>query len=159
MRPHRMAALAALVALTACGDPPDTPTTTSAPTAGSPVACAAPSTVVGQSPGDADWPVYHRAGDRHGVDPGAGAARTPSPLWGVRLDGATFAQPLLVQGLAIEATEQDSVYAFDAATGCQVWRTSLGTPFDVNQHKLQCNNIEPALGITATPAVDTTTAT
>src|SRR5215472_3116415 len=159
MRAHRAAGLAALLLLAACGDPPGSPVTATAPTSSAPVACASPPAVTPQPPGAADWPVYDRAGDRHGVDPTAGAARTPAPMWAVRLDGAMFAQPLLVQGLVIEATEQDSVYAFDAATGCQVWRTSLGTPFDVNQHRLQCNNIEPTLGITATPAVDTTTAT
>jgi outer membrane protein assembly factor BamB len=159
MRPHRLAALAALLVLSACGDPPGTPATASAPTAASPVACASPRAVSGQPAGAADWPVYHRAGDRHGVDPAGSAAGAPSPLWGARLDGSTFAQPLVVQGLVIEATEHDSVYAFDAATGCQAWRTSLGTPFDVNRHRLQCNNIEPELGITATPAVDTLTGT
>jgi outer membrane protein assembly factor BamB len=159
MRPHRLAALAALVLLSACGDPPGTPTTATAPSAKSPVACPTPPAVSGQAPGAADWPVYHRAGDRHGVDPTGPAAGTPSPLWGVRLDGSTFAQPLVVQGLVIEATEHDSVYAFDAATGCQAWRTSLGAPFDVYRHELQCNNIAPELGITATPAVDTLTGT
>src|SRR5262245_5166116 len=159
MRPHRAAGLAALLVLAACGDPPGSPVTATAPTSSAPVACASPSAVAARPPGAADWPVYHRAGDRDGVDPDPGAARTPSPLWGVRLDGAMFAQPLVVQGLVIEATEHDSVYAFDAATGCQAWRTSLGTPFDVNQHRLQCNNIEPERGGTATPAVDTTTAT
>jgi outer membrane protein assembly factor BamB len=162
MRSHRLAALAALAALivlTACGDPPGTPTTASAPAARTPVACASPPTVAGRPPGDADWPVYHRTGDRHGVEPTGGAARTPSPLWGVRLDGSMFAEPLVALGLVIEATEHDSVYAFDAVTGCQAWRTSLGSSFDVNRHRLQCNNITPELGITATPAVDTQTGT
>jgi hypothetical protein len=159
MRPHRAVAPALLLVLAACGDPPGFPTTATAPTSRPPVACASEPAVSAQPPGPADWPVYHRASARHGVDPDAGAARTPSPLWGVRLDGAMFAQPLVVQGLVIEATEHDSVYAFDAATGCQAWRTWLGTPFDVNLHKLQCNNIAPELGITATPAVDTLTAT
>jgi PQQ-like domain len=157
MRPLRLAALALLV-LGACGDPPGSPVTASAPTSKSPVACTRPPAVVARAAG-ADWPLYDRAGDRRGFDPNEGTARTPSPLWGVRLDGATFAQPLAVQGLVIEATEHDSVYAFDAATGCQAWRTSLGTPFDTIRNKLQCNNIDPELGITATPAVDTTTAT
>lgn len=159
MRPHRLAALAALLALSACGDPPATPTTASAPSARVPVACAAPPSVAPQPPGPADWPVYHRTPDRRGVAADAGAAGTPAPRWGVRVDGSMFAQPLVVQGLVIEATEHDSVYAFDAATGCQAWRTSLGTPFDVNRHKLRCNNIEPELGITATPAVDMATGT
>src|SRR5690348_3748390 len=140
MRPHRLAALALLL-LPACGDPATAPLTASAPASKSPVACATPPAVIQQPPTAADWPVYDRAGDRHGADPNGGAARTPSPLWGVRLDGSMFAQPLVVQGLVIEATEHDSVYAFDAATGCQAWRTSLGTSLDVNRHHLQCNNI------------------
>ncbi len=70
-----------------------------------------------------------------------------------------FAQPLVARGLLIEATQHDTVYAFDAASGCLAWRTALGTPFDVTRHKLQCNNITPELGITATPAVDTETGT
>jgi polyvinyl alcohol dehydrogenase (cytochrome) len=159
MRPHRAAGLAALLVLAACGDPPSYPVTATASTSSAPVACAAHPAVTARPPGAADWPVYDRAADRHGVDPTTNAAGTPSPRWAVRLDRAMFAQPLLVQGLVIEATEQDSVYAFDAATGCEAWRTSLGTPFDVNRHSLQCNNIEPTLGITATPAVDPTTAT
>src|SRR5215469_10702128 len=158
MRPHRAAGLAVLLALTACGDPNFT-TTATAPTSSVPVACATHPTITAQAPGAADWPVYDRAGDRHGVDPTASAARTPSPLWGVRLDGSMFAQPLVVQGLVIEATEHDSVYAFDAVTGCQAWRTSLGTSFDAERRKLRCNNILPELGITATPAVDTQTDT
>jgi hypothetical protein len=159
MRPHRLAALTALLVLSACGDPPAVSTTASAPSARSPIACGTPPAVSVQPPGAADWPVYHRAAERRGVDPAGAAARTPSPLWGGRVDGSMFAQPLVVQGLVIEATEHDSVYAFDAATGCQAWRTSLGTPFDAVRHKLQCNNILPELGITATPAVDTATAT
>src|SRR5215469_674400 len=102
MRPHRAAGLVALLVLVACGDPPGSPVTASAPTSSAPVACASPPAVTAQPPGAADWPVYDRAGDRHGVDPTAGAARTPSPLWGVRLDGAMFAQPLLARGLVIE---------------------------------------------------------
>ena len=159
MRPSRLAALAALLAVIACGDPADPPTTVVASAPASPRQCANAPAVVGQPPGPADWPVYHRSGDRHGVDPTAQTARTAAPLWGIRLDGGLYAQPLVVQGLVIAVTEHDSVYAFDAVTGCQAWRTSLGAAFDVRQHKLKCNNIEPELGITATPAVDPVTAT
>ncbi|HKF75201.1 MAG TPA: PQQ-binding-like beta-propeller repeat protein, partial [Candidatus Dormibacteraeota bacterium] len=81
------------------------------------------------------------------------------PMWGLALDGSTFAQPLVVHGLLLEATEHDTVYAFDAASGCLAWRTALGTPFDVTRHRLECNNIKPELGITATPAADPTTGT
>src|SRR5215472_8533781 len=141
MRPHRLAAVAALLVLSACGDPPAHPTTVSAPSPRAPVACAAAPDVAARPPGPADWPVYHRTPDRHGVDPTPLTARAPVPLWGIRLDGSVFAQPLVARGLVIEATEHDSVYAFDAATGCQAWQTSLGAPLDVRRHRLQCNNI------------------
>ncbi|HXM57678.1 MAG TPA: PQQ-binding-like beta-propeller repeat protein [Candidatus Dormibacteraeota bacterium] len=163
MRQRALVAAAALVTvlLAACGNNPTTSyaSTAQAATAAQPAPCASPPPVTRQPAAAADWPVYHRTPDRHGVDSGQPAAQKVTPAWGVQLDGAMFAQPLLVQGLVIEATQHDSVYAFDAATGCQVWRTSLGTSFDVTKHKLQCNNIEPELGITGTPAIDPQTGT
>jgi outer membrane protein assembly factor BamB len=159
MPASRAAALAALVVLCACGDPPGAPTTASAARASAPVPCASAPTVAARPAGPADWPVYHRAADRRGVDPTLQSSRPPAPMWGLALDGSMFAQPLIVQNVLIEATMHDSVYALDAETGCQYWRTSLGTSFDVGTHKLQCNNLEPELGITATPAVDPVTRT
>lgn len=152
-------ALAWVLGTTACGGSDDPPTTAAAPIAAQPVACAAPLHVPNLPPGAADWPVYHRSANRRGVDPAPLATRRMSPLWGARLDGSMFAEPLVVQGLIIEATEHDTVYALDAASGCVAWETSLGTPFDTSRHRLQCNNITPELGITATPAVDTLTGT
>jgi outer membrane protein assembly factor BamB len=116
--------------------------------------------VAAQAAGPADWPVYDRTAERHGVDPAPGTARGVAPLWGVALDGAMSAQPLVVQGVVVEATEHDSVYAFDAETGCQFWQTSLGPAFDVPNHKPLCvNNIGPWLGVTSTPAIDPLTRT
>jgi hypothetical protein len=149
--------LAAILALAACGNQSsqsDYSTTAQAAIAADPVPCASTPHVANQPAGSDDWPVYHRAADRHGVDPEAPAVRGIDPRWGVRLDGSMFAQPLAVQGLIVEATMHDSVYALDAATGCLVWRTSLGTPFDVTRHRLACNNLTPELGVTATPAID-----
>jgi len=156
-----MAVAAALLLAGACGQAPTYATTASAPDAANPVACGGAAAVTAQPAGASDWPLYNRAGDRHGVDQSlAKVAGKPAPLWGLSLDGSMFAQPLVVQGVLIEATEHDSVYALDAATGCQYWRTSLGTPFDVRKHPpLQCNNIEPELGITSTPAIDPATRT
>jgi outer membrane protein assembly factor BamB len=51
----------------------------------------------------------------------------------------------------IVATENDSVYAFDAGTGRQLWRAHLGTP--VSGGELPCGNIDPS-GITGTPVID-----
>jgi putative pyrroloquinoline-quinone binding quinoprotein len=157
--PMAPAVMAALVVLAACGSPPDWPATAVAAVAADLASCASAPHVAGQPPGPSDWPVYHRTGDRRGVDPGAAAGRRVTPLWGARLDGSMFAEPLVVQGVVIEATEHDSVYALDEATGCLIWRMSLGAPFDVTRHVLLCNNITPELGVTATPAVDPLTGT
>ena len=51
----------------------------------------------------------------------------------------------------IAATENDSIYALDDATGKVVWRTHVGTP--VPLAGLPCGNIDP-LGITGTPVYD-----
>lgn len=70
--------------------------------------------------------------------------------------GAVYAQPLFVDGmggkdLLIVATESDVVYAFDAATGAQVWMTTLGTPVPIA--KMPCGNIN-LYGVTGTPVID-----
>src|SRR5215471_6562693 len=126
------AAVAAACAVAACGGPTDPhPATGRAAASAAPTGCASAPPVASLPPAPADWPVYHRTADRHGVDPAARSLQRAAPLWSVRLDGAMLAQPLVAQGRLIEATMHDSVYAFDAATGCQLWRTSLGTSFDV----------------------------
>ena len=51
----------------------------------------------------------------------------------------------------IAATENDSIYALDDATGKVVWRTNVGTPVPLAD--LPCGNIDP-LGITGTPVYD-----
>ena len=53
--------------------------------------------------------------------------------------------------MVIVATEGDSVYALDAASGAARWRTNLGRP--VPNSELPCGNIDP-VGITGTPVVD-----
>jgi outer membrane protein assembly factor BamB len=72
------------------------------------------------------------------------------------LDGAVYAQPLVVGGRVLVATEGDSVYALDAATGKTVWRQNLGQP--VAGGDLPCGNIDPS-GITGTPVIDAGTGT
>jgi outer membrane protein assembly factor BamB len=136
-----------------CGDG----TTATAPDVATRPACTAPP-LVGNAPADpADWPVYHGAGDRHGVDSRSPHADRLSPLWGAQLDGATFAQPLVAGGLVVEVTAHDSVYAFDADSGCLAWRTNLGASYDAS--KLDCPNLIPEVGVTATPAIDPATGT
>src|SRR2546423_14490976 len=102
---HLAGALAAACALAACGtQQPDATATAHAAVAADPVPCASRPGVANRPAGQDDWPVYHRAADRHGVDPGAREVHGVDPRWGVRLDGSMFAQPLVVQGLLVEAT-------------------------------------------------------
>jgi len=116
---------------------------------------SAPATVtsepdVGAHP-SAAWPMYGRDAARSGVAAGVATPGALSLSWRARLDGAVYGQPLLVGPLVIAATENDSVYALDQATGQVVWRRHVGTPVPLGD--LPCGNIDP-LGITGTPVYD-----
>lgn len=95
----------------------------------------------------ADWTTYHYSASRAGVYP-----RAVPPTgrliagWKVTLDGAVYAEPLVLGGTVIVATEHDTVYGI--RNGAVVWRRHLGTP--VPRSSLPCGNIDP-LGITGTP--------
>jgi hypothetical protein len=87
---------------------------------------------------------------------------------GATVSGPTYAQPLYLAGagsdpdLVIVATEQNHVYAFNAATGGKaVWDQSLGTPLPKSRLatlRNGCGNIDP-LGVTGTPVIDAATRT
>jgi outer membrane protein assembly factor BamB len=102
----------------------------------------------------ADWTTYHHDNSRAGVAPGLAPLGTLSRAWEARLDGAVYGQPLVVGGRVFAATENDSVYALDAASGRVVWSTHVGTPMRLWQ--LPCGNIDP-LGITGTMVYDPAT--
>jgi outer membrane protein assembly factor BamB len=154
MRFPRAGALAAVAALAACGcasgkapgHPADRRTSarqaTPAPQAASGPPGAAAAT---------GWPVYHANAARTGSVPGLPAAGPLGIAWTRRLDGAVYGQPLVIGGLVIAATENDSVYGLDRASGAIRWRRHLGTPVPLSA--LPCGNIDP-LGITGTPAYD-----
>jgi len=159
----RPIAILALVAgcLAGCGSgdqySPSTYQTTSQPlVANNPVRCATAAAVRAGQAGADDWTSYDNGPQRHGVGQAQPAATRARPAWGVWLDGWTFTQPLVYQGLVVVATEHNSVYAFDAGTGCLAWQTSLGPSFDARV--LKCGNI-PELGVTATPVLDPATLT
>ncbi|HEU5387983.1 MAG TPA: PQQ-binding-like beta-propeller repeat protein [Streptosporangiaceae bacterium] len=81
------------------------------------------------------------------------ASGTPRRVQSLKLDGEVYASPIVVRGLTIVATEQDTVYAFDRSYR-QVRKRSLGSPSPAEER--QCGNIDP-LGITGTPACDPAT--
>src|ERR1700722_19748125 len=92
------------------------------------------------------------------------------------IDAAAYAQPLYVPNVAIPnlgthnvvyvATENDSVYAFDAdQPGPPLWQTSFInpaagiTPVPSTDLGGGCHDLVPIIGITATPVIDPATGT
>src|SRR6266536_115773 len=130
---------------TPAGSAPPTRTLTQAPASGSDSGGSGPHPA-------AAWPTYGRDFARSGVAAGVATPGRLAVSWRVHLDGAVYGQPLLVGNLVIAATEGDSIYGLDQATGKVAWRTHVGTPVPLSD--LPCGNIDP-LGITGTPVYDT----
>lgn len=79
------------------------------------------------------------------------------------VQGKVDAEPLYVSNLQVKGkkrnvvfivTEHDLAYAFDADTFRQLWRVSLIPSTETTSDKRDCEQIEPEIGITATPAID-----
>ena len=85
-------------------------------------------------------------------------------LFVIHVDGKVDAQPLIVLRLAIPArgihnvlfiaTENDSVYAFDAGTGAGLWHVRLLKPGETPSDPRNCSQVIPEIGITSTPVID-----
>src|SRR5690348_5545169 len=73
-----------------------------------------------------DWPTYHRDNARTGLAPSVGTIGRLSVAWKATLDGAVYGQPLVVGDIVYAATENDTVYGLDAATGVVRWTSHLG---------------------------------
>src|SRR5712692_3148528 len=110
-----------------------------------------PSTATPGQVTSADWTMYHEDNARTGFVAGAPDPTHLTSLWKQPLDGAVYAEPLVVDGQVVVATENDTLYALDARSGQVQWRTSVGTPVPLSN--LPCGNIDP-LGITGTPVYD-----
>jgi hypothetical protein len=128
-------------------------------------------TVVNSSPGAVL--TYHNDDARDGAfteETTLTPANVNSTQFGKRfsyaVDGQIYTQPLYIPKLSIGgsphnvvfiATENDTVYAFDA-DGLQstpLWSKSLGIPVPKNDEE----GVTPVLGITSTPVIDITTNT
>jgi outer membrane protein assembly factor BamB len=142
----RRALALALLVLAGCGSTP-----TAAPLV--PVTLAPGSATPQPTSGD-DWPMYHRDAARTGYFTGLPAPARLTSTWQAHLDGAVYAEPLVIGDMVIAATESDSLYALDVQTGRVRWRTKVGTP--VPRTALPCGDINP-LGITGTPIYDAQT--
>lgn len=101
-----------------------------------------------------DWPTYHKDNGRSGDATDLAPVSTLSTAWHATLDGAVFGQPLVIGSEVMAATENDTVYGLDAATGAVRWKTNVGKPQP--RSGLPCGDINP-LGITGTMAYDSAT--
>lgn len=84
-------------------------------------------------------------------------------LRNLSVDGKVDAQPLYLSQLSVAgsahnvvfiATEHDSVYAFDADTGAQLWKVSLLGSGETTSDDRGCFQVSPEIGITSTPVID-----
>jgi outer membrane protein assembly factor BamB len=78
-------------------------------------------------------------------------------------DGKVDAQPLYLSGLSVAgaahnvvfvATENDSVYAFDADNGATLWHVSLLGSGETPSGPQSCGQVVPVIGVTSTPVID-----
>jgi hypothetical protein len=83
-------------------------------------------------------------------------------LFVLSVDGYVDAEPLYLSAVNISggthnvlivATENDSVYAFDADTGTQYWKISALLSGETASDDRGCDQVVPVIGITATPVI------
>jgi hypothetical protein len=79
------------------------------------------------------------------------------------VDGLVDAEPLYLanvtaggklRNVLYVASEHDSVYAFDADSGAQIWMTSILGSGETTSDNHGCGQITPEIGITSTPVID-----
>ena len=146
-----------LVSAACAGSGPPVTTVTSTPAATLPSTVTSAPSTTSPSAAAGDWPTYHHDATRSGVSSDQLALGQVRQAWvSAPLDGAPYAEPLVVGSRVIVATEANSVYALDATSGAVVWRAALGE--SVPGSELPCGNIDPS-GITGTPVVDVATGT
>ncbi len=123
----------------------------------------------------ADWLTYHANSLRTGWNAHEVALNTTTVAAGkfglqavLPVDGQVYAEPLVaaretvpaigIHDLLIVATENDSVYAFDAQSGAPIWKRSfIDIAADVTPVPAVdagCTNVYPHIGITSTPVID-----
>jgi len=93
-------------------------------------------------------------------------SNTFGKLFVLTVDGKVDAQPLYVAQLVTPAngtknvlyvaTENDSIYAFDADSGGILWQRSVQNPGEVPSNDHGCSQVTPQIGITGTPVIDRT---
>ena len=131
-------------------------------------------TAVPPPPSGVNVPTWHVDNNRSGLNdketslsPANVAPKTFGKLFSYSLDGYAYGEPLVMSGVTINgakhnvayvATENDSVYAFDAdnyGSGTPLWHVSLLK----SGEKAVVGTIKPVQGVTSTPVIDASTNT
>jgi uncharacterized protein YjdB len=113
-------------------------------------------------------PTWHVDNNRSGLNanetsltPANVGASTFGKLFSLAIDGYAYAEPLLMSNITVKgakhnvlyvATENDSVYAFDAdKKSAPLWQVSL---LQSNETPLTGATVKPVQGVTSTPVID-----
>jgi hypothetical protein len=84
-------------------------------------------------------------------------------LFTMSVDSTVDGEPLYLSGLSVAGkthnvlfvvTENDSVYAFDADSGAQLWKVRAVLSGESASDTRGCSQITPSIGITSTPVID-----
>jgi PQQ-like domain len=112
---------------------------------------------------------YHNNNARTGLNPSETIltltnvnSATFGKLFVLPVDGLVDAEPLYLSQVTIQgathnvlivASEHDSVYAFDADTGSQLWQISTLKSGETTSDDRGCGQVTPEIGITSTPVI------
>jgi hypothetical protein len=129
-------------------------------------------TVTGAAASGIDITTYHDDIARTGLNPNETTltpAGVTSATFGLLrtlpVDGLVDGEPLYLSALNVGSqvrnvvfavSEHDSVYAFDADSGMQIWKTSILGANETTSGNHGCSQITPEIGITSTPVIDRT---
>jgi hypothetical protein len=127
--------------------------------------------LVGAAPAFKGVLTYHNDNLRTGRNPLETAltlknvnATTFGKLFVIPTDGLVDAEPLYAPNISISgngthnvlfvATENDTVYGFDADSGSNLWHVTMLASGEVASDNRGCSQVTPEIGVTSTPVID-----
>jgi hypothetical protein len=92
------------------------------------------------------------------IDPGVVEAGHFGEAFKTHLQGQIYAQPLVANGTLLVATESNVVYGLDPFSGSVLWEKKFGIAVTAGEEPsdtIPCTDLQPTVGITSTPVIDT----
>ena len=97
--------------------------------------------------------------DEPSLAPGGIRNERFTQVFKAELHGQIYAQPLVANGTLLVVTEENWAYGLDPITGGVRWERQFGVAVEAGAEKsektIKCPDIEPRVGITGTPVIDT----